>query len=82
MDNVENFKKQLRNLVIDIECPFCNGAGRVHSSGRNGDPMDTGEDCPRCVAHDLNEDDDDAGFAVEDLSLKGLMKTRLARTPI
>lgn len=51
-------------MIIDIECPFCNGVGRVHSSARNGDPMDDGEDCPRCggsgsVAHDLNEDIDD-----------------------
>ncbi len=51
-------------MIIDIDCPFCGGAGLVHSSGRNGDPMDEGEDCPRCggtgcVAHDLNEDADD-----------------------
>lgn len=51
-------------MIIDIECPFCRGVGLVHSPGRNGDPMDGGEDCPRCegtgsVAHDLNEDADD-----------------------
>jgi DnaJ-class molecular chaperone len=51
-------------MIIDIECPVCNGVGRVHSSGRSGDPMDDGENCPRCegtgcVAHDLNEDADD-----------------------
>lgn len=51
-------------MIIDIECPFCDGAGRIHSSSRNGDPEDDGRDCPRCggsgvVAHDLNEDADD-----------------------
>jgi hypothetical protein len=42
-------------MIIDIECPFCNGAGRVHSSARNGDPMDSGEDCPRCGDKQRNE---------------------------
>lgn len=51
-------------MIIDIDCPFCNGVGKVHSPGCNGDPDDDGIDCPRCdgtgaVAHDLNEDMDD-----------------------
>jgi len=53
-------------MIIDVECRHCYGLGRVHSSGRNGDPMDPGEDCPVCegtgaVQEDLNdevEDDD------------------------
>lgn len=35
-------------MIIDVECSFCDGAGRIHSSGRNGDPWDKGEDCPKC----------------------------------
>lgn len=50
-------------MILDVECPYCRGAGRVHSSGCNGDPMDDGEGCSYCegagcVAHDLNEDAD------------------------
>ncbi len=48
-------------MTLEQECPFCDGAGRVHSPGHNGDPMDMGEDCPRCegagvIAVDLNEE--------------------------
>jgi DnaJ-class molecular chaperone len=51
-------------MIINIECRFCNGLGRVHSAGHNGDPMDMGEDCPVClgagvVDEDLNEEADD-----------------------
>jgi hypothetical protein len=51
-------------MIIDIECPFYNGLGRVHSAGHNGDPMDLGEDCPVClgagvVDEDLNKEADD-----------------------
>jgi len=34
--------------VMDVECKFCWGARKIHSSGRNGDPWDKGEDCPKC----------------------------------
>ncbi len=48
-------------MTLEQECPFCYGAGRVHSPEHNGDPMDMGEDCPRCegagvIAVDLNEE--------------------------
>lgn len=35
-------------LVMDVECKFCWGNGKIHSAGRTGDPMDDGEDCPIC----------------------------------
>lgn len=34
------------------ECTFCNGAGRIHSPGKNGDPWDSGVPCPICDAVD------------------------------
>ena len=51
-------------MLIDVDCPFCWGRGQVHTAGHNGDPMDEGEDCPRCegsgtVIRDLSEDADD-----------------------
>jgi DnaJ-class molecular chaperone len=35
-------------MIATVECSNCNGLGKVHSSGCNGDPMDLGEDCPEC----------------------------------
>jgi DnaJ-class molecular chaperone len=35
-------------IVMDVECKFCWGNGKIHSDGRNGDPMDEGENCPIC----------------------------------
>lgn len=61
-------------MIIDVECPTCNGLGEVTGStpsirsryvGRDDlNPDDYAEPCPRCggsgmVAHDLNEDADD-----------------------
>lgn len=51
-------------MIIDIDCPFCYGLGRVHSAGCNGDPDDEGLDCAYCdgagvVEHDLTDDLDD-----------------------
>ncbi len=58
-------------MIIDVECPFCNGLGEVTGSSPIArsryvhhddlDPGDYAETCPRCagsgvVAHDLNED--------------------------
>ena len=30
------------------ECVWCDGEGRTHSAGRNGDPDDNGVICERC----------------------------------
>ena len=51
-------------IFMDVECRFCDGTGRIHSSGRNGDPMDPGEDCPKCdgtgvVQEDVDQSDDE-----------------------
>lgn len=61
-------------MIIDVECPFCNGMGEVAGGTPNQraryvrfddlNPDDYAEQCPRCagsgtVAHDLNEDCDD-----------------------
>lgn len=61
-------------MIIDIECPFCNGNGEVCGVNPNRrsrfvgmddlSPDDFTETCPRCggtgaVAHDLNEDCDE-----------------------
>jgi hypothetical protein len=32
----------------EILCAACNGEGRQHSPGRNGDPMDNGVPCEAC----------------------------------
>jgi DnaJ-class molecular chaperone len=44
-------------MIIDVECPRCNGAGEIEVSWQ------AAMQCPRCdgsgvVAHDLNEDCD------------------------
>lgn len=61
-------------MIIDVECPHCNGLGEVIGSTPNVraryvhrddmDPSDFGEHCPKCagtgtVEYDLNEDCDD-----------------------
>lgn len=61
-------------MIIDVECPRCNGLGevlggtpnmRARMIGRDDlNPGDFGEPCPKClgagvVDHDLNEDCDD-----------------------
>ena len=61
-------------MIIDVECPTCNGAGEVcgvspsHRSRFVGvddlSPDDYTVECPRClgtgsVEHDLNEDCED-----------------------
>ena len=61
-------------MIIDVECPFCNGTGEAMGGTANSrsrlvgrddlSPDDFAEECPRCggsgcVAHDLNEDADD-----------------------
>jgi len=51
-------------MIKDEECTNCDGHGKVHSPGRNGDPMDLGEDCPvcdgaGCVEVDLDDLADD-----------------------
>lgn len=61
-------------MMIDVECPACNGIGEVIGSTPNVrsryvarddmDPGDYAETCPKClgagtVEHDLNEDADD-----------------------
>ena len=35
-------------MIVKSECANCYGLGRLHSPGRNGDPMDDGIDCPNC----------------------------------
>ena len=35
-------------LTAKTECRFCDGNGKIHSSGRSGDPMDSGVDCLEC----------------------------------
>lgn len=62
-------------MIIDVECPRCNGLGEVAGSTPNVraryaryddlNPDDFAEPCPKCagigtVEHDLNEDCDDA----------------------
>lgn len=64
----------LRKILIDVECPLCNGTGEVcgvNPSRRSRfvsdddlSPDDYTIECPRClgdgcIAHDLNEDCDD-----------------------
>lgn len=61
-------------MIIDVECPRCNGMGEVAGSTPNVraryarhddlDPGDFAEPCPKCggsgtIEHDLNEDCDD-----------------------
>lgn len=61
-------------MIIDVECPFCNGLGEVNATTLNVraryvrrddlDPGDYTEPCPRCegsgyVLHDLNDDCED-----------------------
>lgn len=50
-------------MMIDAECPFCDGAGVIHSDGHTGDPMDRGVNCPECegtgaVLVDCDESDE------------------------
>lgn len=61
-------------MLIDVECPRCDGMGEVLGGTPNAraryvhrddiDPGDFGEQCPKClgsgtVKYDLNEDADD-----------------------
>lgn len=51
-------------MIADQECSFCYGIGRLHSAGRNGDPLDPGVECPKCggsgvIEVDLEEFADD-----------------------
>ena len=52
-------------MIIDTECSFCYGCGRIHSDGHTGDPMDRGADCPVCggtgvVEFDAQEEAEDS----------------------
>ena len=56
---------EMTPMLIDAECPNCQGCGLQHSPGCNGDPDDDGWPCERCggsgvVEYDLNEEIDDA----------------------
>lgn len=33
---------------MKCECPQCSGNGKIHSPGCNGDPDDSGVNCPEC----------------------------------
>ncbi len=51
-------------MLISVECKFCDGLGRIHSPGCNGDPADDGVQCTYCggagcVDTDINDDADD-----------------------
>lgn len=35
-------------VIMKVECRFCYGNGKIHSPGCNGDPDDSGVDCPEC----------------------------------
>ncbi|QRZ14690.1 hypothetical protein JWJ88_17145 [Paracoccus methylovorus] len=35
-------------MIVQSECANYYGYGRLHSAGRNGDPMDNGADCHVC----------------------------------
>ena len=50
---------------MDAKCKFCWGSGKIHSSGRNGDPMDNGVNCPDCKGFGLVQVDGEAGDDVE-----------------
>lgn len=53
-------------LVMDVECKFCWGAGKIHSSGRNGDPWDKGQDCPKCHGSGVIQVDCETGDEIDD----------------
>lgn len=43
--------------IVDVECKFCWGAGKIHSPGRNGDPWDKGVVCPKCQGTGVLQED-------------------------
>lgn len=53
-------------LIMDVECKFCDGAGKTHSFGRNGDPMDDGVNCPKCDGAGVLQVDCETGDEVDD----------------
>ena len=54
-------------IVMKVECRFCDGNGKIHSSGRNGDPMDSGVDCPECEGTGAVDVDCETGEEVESM---------------
>lgn len=43
-------------VLVNVECRFCWGAGKIHS-GRNGDPWDKGQNCPKCGGAGVVQED-------------------------
>lgn len=41
--------------MIQQECSWCDGGGKVHSPGCNGDPDDDGVPCEYCDGHGVIE---------------------------
>lgn len=56
-------------IFTEVECKYCYGNGKIHSSGRNGDPMDSGVNCPKCDGSGVVKVDCETGDEVEDDAL-------------
>jgi DnaJ-class molecular chaperone len=53
-----------RGLIFQKECSQCDGEGKHHSPGRNGDPDDDGVTCTKCdglgvIDVEIDEDGDE-----------------------
>ncbi len=52
-------------LTMRAECRFCDGNGKIHSPGCNGDPMDSGVNCPECEGAGTVDVDCETGDEIE-----------------